>query len=114
VIAGLLFSNDSLLWLAPTPLSVAITGLLLVSLLLALLSFATRRYETGPDVEELIPVRHISPEEMEWFVVPGLLFAIEVNESKIAQKSNFLFYAGLSLLATIVLFGAYFLNALIP
>jgi hypothetical protein len=114
LLAGLLFTSDSFLWLAPTWTSVAITVLLLGSLTLALLAFATRRYETAPDVEDLVRFNHLSSDQIQWRALSDLLFALEVNESKMAQKSNLLFYSGLMLLVTVVLFGAYFVNALIP
>jgi len=113
VVAGLFFARRSILWFAPTWLGVAVAVVLLVSLALALLSFATRRYERAPDLEALVGSDERTEAALKAEELPHLLLALSINEPKIALKASLLFYSGLTLLVSVALFGAYFVYELL-
>ena len=113
VVAGLFFTRRSILWFAPTWLGVAVAVVLLVSLALALLSFATRRYERAPDLEALMASDETTEAALKTEELPHLLLALSINEPKIALKASLLFYSGLTLLVSVAFFGAYFVYELL-
>jgi hypothetical protein len=110
VIAGLVLSRDSLLLQGPWWVAVAVAGLLLMSLLLALFSFSTRRFELAPSVASLVPAVKAggTAAEMRWRALTGLIEALEINEPKVSQKANLLFFSACSLTLAVGLFGGYF------
>ncbi|MDP9222581.1 MAG: hypothetical protein M3P18_01755 [Actinomycetota bacterium] len=114
VIAGLVLTRGSMLLGAPAWVGVLVAFLLFISLVLALLSFSTRRFELAPDLSALVPAaRTSSGPSLRWAALPDILSALEINEPKIGQKANLLFYSGAGLMVAAGLFGGYFLSQLI-
>jgi hypothetical protein len=114
VIAGLVLTRGSLLLRAPEWVGVLVAVLLFISLVLALLSFSTRRFELAPDISALVPAaRSTSAESLRWTALPDVLVALEINEPKIGQKANLLFYSGAGLILAVGLFGGYFVSQLL-
>jgi cytochrome bd-type quinol oxidase subunit 2 len=109
LIAGLLITANSPLSSAPEWIVMGTALLLLGALVLAVLAFATRRYETAPNLEALVSVMSENQDDfLRWMALPDVLEALEINESKVSEKAAYLFYAGASLLLGIVLFGGYY------
>jgi hypothetical protein len=110
VLAGVVLTRGSILLGAPVWLGVAVAVLLLSSLLLALLSFATRRFELAPDIPGLASAATVESERsLRWTALPAVQEALAMNEPKIAQKANLLFCSGCALMAAAVFFGGYFI-----
>jgi len=114
LIAGLLIAADSPLEDAPVWVVMATSLLLLGALVLALLAFATRRYETAPNPEALVSSMADSrDDQLKWMVLPDILEALEINEAKVSEKAAYLFYGGASLLLGIIVFGGYYVFELV-
>ena len=114
VIAGLVLSRGSILLETPAWVGVAVALLLLTSLLLALLSFSTRRFQLAPNLQALVAAANTgSAESLRWGVLPAVLEALEINEPKVAQKADLLFYSGCSLMLATATFGASFILQLL-
>lgn len=110
VIASLVLTMDSILARAPTWAAIVISGLIFLSLARALLAFATRRYEIAPDVNDLAPMMLYGNDAyLKWNSLPTVLEAIDLNEPKLAQKADLLFYAGLSMLVALTAMTGYFI-----
>lgn len=111
VLAGFLFGRGSLLLDAPR-LIVGIAAIALTSsLVFALLAFWTRRYDVAPRPEALSQLMAAREEWLKWRFIPNVLNAIAVNRRKLALKSAFLTWALVSLIATVLLLGGYFIYA---
>lgn len=82
------------------------------SLVFALLAFWTRRYDVAPRPEALSQLMAAREEWLKWRFIPNVLNAIAVNRRKLALKSAFLTWALVSLIATVLLLGGYFIYAL--
>ena len=82
------------------------------SLVFALLAFWTRRYDVAPRPEALSQLMATREEWLKWRFIPNVLNAIAVNRRKLALKSAFLTWALVSLIATVLLLGGYFIYAL--
>lgn len=109
VIAGLILSTDSALTQAPKTVGIADSALLFTSLVLALLAFGTRKYEVAPDVDQLLSrMHHLDDQGLQWVALQGIVNALDVNESKVARKANFLFYSGAALLVAVLVLAGYF------
>lgn len=110
VLAGVVLTRGSILLRAPVWLGVAVAVLLLSSLLLALLSFATRRFDLAPDIPVLVSAATVESERsLRWAALPAVQEALAMNEPKIAQKANLLFYSGCTLMLAALFFGGYFI-----
>jgi hypothetical protein len=109
VVAGVVLASDSLI--APSSVwTVLIATLLLSSLALALLAFATRRYEIAPDPSELTDSMSLGDERLlKWTTVPSVLEAIDVNEPKLVRKADLVFGSALLLLLGVAALAAYFI-----
>lgn len=107
LLAGLLLRSDSPMSRAPTWISVPVITLLLLSLASALLAFAARRFETPPSPESLVPSLAAGEAHLKWMMFPDLLEAISINERKLGNKAELLFFSGLALLLAVGAFGAY-------
>lgn len=109
VIAGLILTENSILAHSSRGFAITVTILLLASLVLAILAFSTRAYETAPDVDQLIPqMQHLDDQSLKWIALNGFVRALDVNEFTVERKAELLFYSALALLGTIVAFGGYF------
>jgi hypothetical protein len=110
VIAGLVLTRGSILLQGPAWVGVGVALLLLTSLLLALFSFSTRRFELAPDVPALLAAAATESErDLQWSTLPAVMEALAINEPKITQKANSLFYSGCALMLAAALFGGYFI-----
>jgi hypothetical protein len=109
VLAGVVLTRGSILLGAPVWLGAAVAVLLLASLL----SFATRRFELAPDIPMVVAAATVESERsLRWAALPAVQEALTMNEPKIAQKANLLFYSGCALMAAAVFFGGYFIFAI--
>ena len=107
VLAGLVFGNDldtgaSVEW----PVVVG-AGLLLISFLLGLLAFGTRRLLNAPALEPLI-ARMVRKEDwLKLRVLGNIREAVGINREKLEQKARLLFWAQVSLFSAVVSLGTY-------
>jgi hypothetical protein len=115
VIAGLVLTRDSLLLQGPSWVAVAVAGLLLISLVLALLSFSTRRFELAPSAASLLPDVNAgeTAAQMRWRALADVLEALEINEPKVGQKANLLFVSAYILTLAVGVLGGYFVFRLV-
>jgi hypothetical protein len=110
VVAGLVLTRGSFLQGAPAILATAAALLLFTSFLTALLAFATRRYETAPDLIALIALIRAGDDDfLRWNALPGIVGALDVNESKLGQKADLMFVGNLLLLGGILVVASYFI-----
>lgn len=102
VLAGLLFAADSVLLEAPRVIGVAVTVPLLLSILLALLAFFTRKYEKAPTPEAVIGLMAQGDGTwLKWRFLGNILRALDINRSKLASKGR-LVSAAIALLFVVV------------
>ena len=114
VIVSLVLTADSVLTRAPILVAVVITIALFISLVMALISFSTRAYETAPDIERLLQqMQHLDDGGLKWIALEGLSNALEVNESKVDRKSGYLFLSAMGLLLAILVFAFFFVYFLV-
>ncbi|MGH2750870.1 MAG: hypothetical protein ACRDK3_08375 [Actinomycetota bacterium] len=114
VLAGLLFATDSVLFQAPRILGVTVTISLLLSILLALLAFSTRKYETAPTPEAVIDLMEQGSEAwLKWRFLGNLIVALTINRSKLARKTRLLSSAIALLFTVVLLLGAYLIYLLV-
>ncbi|MGH2728972.1 MAG: hypothetical protein ACRDJI_00020 [Actinomycetota bacterium] len=110
VVVGLVLTRGSFLQGAPAGLATAGALLLFASFLMALLAFATRRYETAPDLAALLALLRTGDDDfLRWNALPGIVGALDVNESKLGQKADLLFVGNLLLLGGIFVVAGYFI-----
>jgi len=108
LLAGLLVTSDPRGSAAPRGLVLALSLIVMASLVTALIAFITRHYEVAPDIDRF-SVPDIGHEnQMVTIALEGYLNAIEINEKKVAEKATFLFWAGGTLLLAAVLATVYF------
>lgn len=108
VIVGLVLTKDSFLIWAPPWLYVVAIGFLMASFVLALLSFATRGYDFGPDIQAVADQMVISDDvDLKEDSLPSVLNAVDVNEPKMDQKARFLSYSGILLLIGVLAVAGY-------
>ena len=114
VLAGLVLTRGSTLLEAPPWVGVLVAALLFMSFVLALLSFATRRFGIAPDIPALADEAISSaPPSLRWTALAEILDALEMNEPKIGQKANLLFLGGVGLMLAMASFGGYFISQLV-
>jgi hypothetical protein len=110
VIAGLVMTKDSVLLTIPNYPAMLVVGLLILSLVLALLAFATRHYEIAPEIDSLLQQMPNSDDELlKSAALPSLVNALDINEPKVNQKATMLYYSALALLGGIFLFATHFM-----
>jgi hypothetical protein len=111
VLIGLLFSEPSRLVEAPRALSVAV-GLVVISLLLALISFANRRYRVAPHPTGVIRLMAASEGWLRWRFLGNLERARIENDAKLRWKARFVTAALTGLFGAVALLGTYFVVAI--
>lgn len=92
---------------APAFILVAILVAVTSSLITALLSFITRRYETAPNADAAIHLMAAAPEWLEWRFLGNMQDAIRTNRRKLRTKTRFLSAALAALIAGAALLGGY-------
>ncbi|MGH2746442.1 MAG: hypothetical protein ACRDKB_00760 [Actinomycetota bacterium] len=108
VLAGLLFATDSVLIQVPRVLGVAVAISLLFSILLALLAFSTRKYETAPTPEAVIGLMAQGGDAwLKWRFLGNLVLALTINRSKLERKARLLSSAIAFLFIVVLLLGGY-------
>lgn len=113
VLAGLLFAADSVLLEAPRLIGVAVAIPLLLSFLLALLAFFTRKYETAPRREAVIGLMKQGDETwLKWRFLGNLVQALDINRSKLDSKGRHVSAAIALLFVVVALLGGYLAYAL--
>ena len=107
VLAGLLFSGDSLIHQIPA--FAAASGLIgvLVSLLLALISFTNREYRLAPSFAASVRLMAAPREWMEWRFLGNLEEAFQVNKRRLVRKAGFLTSSMIVLMTTLMVLGGY-------
>lgn len=112
VLVGLLLGSDSLLLTAPVGLSTTTATLVMLSVTLALFSFANRRYEAAPEPQAVIRFMSASEDWLKWRFLGNLENAIATNEEKLARKARFLTASISALIGAVLILGAYFIQAI--
>jgi hypothetical protein len=107
LVIGLLSSEGSTLAEGPAWVSFLLLGAIITSLVLALLAFTTRRYETAPNPDAAIRLMAADPAWLEWRFLGNMRDAIGVNRGKLRTKTRLLSSALTVLIAGIVVFGGY-------
>jgi hypothetical protein len=108
VLAGLLFATDSVLTQAPRALGVSVTISLLFSILLALLAFSTRKYETAPTPEAVISLMEQGGDAwLKWRFLGNVVVALTINRGKLERKARLLSSAIGFLFIVVLLLGGY-------
>jgi hypothetical protein len=111
VLAGLFLGSSSTLRLAPKLVAVAALAALIVSMLLSLLAFGTRRYQLAPHPEALIRFMARGEGWLKWRFLGNLIDALDRNRDNLVMKARLLGGAVLALIASVGLAGGYFLYA---
>ena len=111
VLTGLLITESSLILDAPRQLSAVVVGLVVVSLLLAMIAFANRRYRIAPHPTGVVRLMAAPEEWLRWRFLGNLEEARIENDEKLRWKTRFLTAALASLFGAVALFGGYFLVA---
>lgn len=106
VFAGLLFGpgRDTAL---PLVLTTLIVAFLLLSGILALLSFWTRKYRTAPEFTAVVGLMVRDEEWLQWRFLGNIEEAERVNGRKLKWKVRLLTAAMVALLFNIILVGGY-------
>jgi len=113
VIAGFLFGRDSAIREAPDWLAIAAIAGLMASFILALVTFASRRYQQAPPAVAVARRAQAPGDWLKWRFLANVHLAIDVNNSKLRQKSRLL-TAGLGcLLASLLTLGGYLIDAIL-
>ncbi len=113
VIATLVLTRGSMLIRGPRLVAGAVAAALFISLVLALLSFATRRFELAPNIDQLVAEMHRQDDDtLRTLALDGVISAIDVNALKVDHKAALLFYACGALLIGVLLLGSYVIYAL--
>ena len=92
---------------APASVLVAILAAVTSSLIAALLSFTTRRYETAPNADAAIHLMTAAPTWLEWRFLGNMQDAIRANRRKLRTKTRFLSAALTALIAGAAFLGGY-------
>ncbi len=75
---------------------------------------ATRRYQTTPDIDDLVfRMQHSDDFSLRDQALPGILEALDINDSKIDQRTKLLSYGGISLMLGALLLAAYYLYSVV-
>ena len=113
VIAGFLFGRDSVIGQAPDWLAITAIAWLLASFILSLLAFASRRYQQAPPAVAVARRAQAPGDWLKWRFLANVHRAIDVNNSKLGQKSRLL-TAGLGcLLVSLLTLGGYLIYAIL-
>jgi hypothetical protein len=112
VLTGLLFSESSLLLTAPRVISAVAVSLVVLSLLLALVAFANRRYRIAPHPPAVVRLMAAPENWLRWRFIGNLEEARVENDNKLRWKARFVTAALASLLGAVALLGGYFLVAI--
>ena len=107
VVLALLAGGDGSLERAPVVAILAIIGAVTVSLISALLSFTTRKYETAPNPDAAIHLMTAEYAWLEWRFLGSMLDAIRANRRKLRTKTLFLSAALAALIAGATVLGGY-------
>ena len=81
-------------------------------MVLALLAFATRWYATAPGLRSSIHLMAASDEWLKWRFLENILKATDANERKLLLKARLFSACLVTLLATIITLGGYFIHTL--
>jgi hypothetical protein len=92
---------------APAVVIVAIIGAVTASLISALLSFTTRRYDTAPNPDAAIHLMTAEYAWLEWRFLGSMLDAIRANRRKLRTKTLLLSTALTALIAGATVLGGY-------
>jgi membrane protein YdbS with pleckstrin-like domain len=111
VLAGFVFSSDSLLRTAPRAVGVLVGVLILLSITMALLAFWNRRYESAPSPEQLVRLMAADEAWLKWRFLSNVLNALKTNRRKLDRKAALLTCALVSLIAAVWTLGGYFFSA---
>ncbi len=111
----MVLTRGSILMAAPTWVGVLVAVLLFLSLALALFSFSTRRFEIAPDIVSLESElsERDTASSLRAAALPDIIYALQSNEPKVAQKANLLFMSGAVLMLSVATFGGYFIAQLV-
>jgi hypothetical protein len=112
VLAGLLFSRSSLLLTMPELLAGAIVLLVGISLLLALVAFATRKYLTAPEAQAVRQLMGAGEDWLRWRFLGNLEEALRENSRRLTRKARWLSSALFSLMLAVVGLVVYFAPSL--
>ena len=113
LILALLAGQERSLAGVPAAVLVAIIGAVTSSLIAALLSFTTRRYETAPNPVAAIHLMTAEPAWLEWRFLGSMQDAIRANRRKLRTKTRFLSAALTALIAGAMVLGGYSLTSTI-
>jgi len=113
VIAGLLLGRDSAIHEAPDWLAIAAIAWLMASFILALLSFASRRYQLAPPAVAVARRAQAPGDWLKWRFLANVHRAIDVNNSKLGRKSTLLTAGMGCLLVSLLTLGGYLIYAIL-
>jgi hypothetical protein len=85
VLMALLFGRSSLITKAPTWLAATAVGMVAISLLLALIAFANRRYRTAPNPLAVMRLMAAPTEWLRWRFLGNLQEALTENDAKLTR-----------------------------
>ena len=108
VLAGFVFSSDSLFKTAPRAVGMLLALLILASISLALVAFWNRRYESAPRPELVVRLMMEGDEWLKWRFLSNVLNALETNRRKLDRKALLVTWALVALIASGWTLGGYF------
>ena len=109
LVIGLLGGDRSFLVDAPQWVRSAVVGAITISLILALLAFTTRRYDSAPDPDGAIRMMMAEPRWLEWRFLGNMRTSIRANRDKLRVKTRLLSGALTTLIAGAAVLGGYLL-----
>ena len=107
LVIGLLAGNRSFTVEAPTWVRATVLVTVTSSLVLALLAFATRKYQTAPNSDAVIRLMTAEPDWLEWRFLGNLSNAIRANRKNLRTKARLLSSALVTLIAGASVLGGY-------
>lgn len=113
VIVGLLAGERSVLARAPAWIGVGVLVTIGASLILSLLAFTTRRYESAPRAEAVIRLMTAEPDWLRWRFLENMQEALSNNRRKLRTKTRLLSASLTSLIGGATLLGGYLIVSLL-
>lgn len=113
VIVGLLAGERSIFARAPAWIGVGVLVTIGASLILSLLAFTTRRYESAPRAEAVIRLMAAEPDWLRWRFLENMQEALINNRGKLRTKTRLLSASLTSLIGGSTLLGGYLIVSLL-
>lgn len=113
VIVSLLAADRSVLTRAPAWIGVLVLATVGTSLILSLLAFTTRRFESAPRPEAVVRLMSADPDWLRWRFLDNMQGALSNNRGRLRTKTRLLSASLTSLIGGATLLGGYLIASLL-